>query len=309
MKKIYRSYLLRCAAACFLLAAGQVVYCQAIHTSVDKKDILIGEQVSFRLSIDVPTADYRITLNIPDSIPHFEILQKAGSLLKDKNGNYSWEQKIVFTSFDSGSWHFPSLNYRINHLNTASQPLLTDSFSINVGYMPLDAGGKPRDIKTIMDVSYFDWFWIWISIGALLLIVLLILLVRYLKKRKAAAPPISSMGAYDEAMKKLAMLKKANEERSLSLKEYHTALADVLKNYYAKAISGNMLNKTSAEILAGLRTHELRAETQAHAAEALQTGDAVKFAKYLSTYTENEAALNYLKNVIEEIEASLSTKQ
>ena len=302
-------YLLRSITVCFLLLTTPLAFSQGIHTSVDKKDILIGEQVSFRLSIDVPTADYRITLDIPDSIPHFEILQKSGSLLKDKRGNFSWEQNIVFTSFDSGTWLFPSLNYRVNHLNTASQPLLTDSFSVNVGYMPLDAGGKPRDIKTIMDVSYFDWFWVWIGAGALLLIILLILLVRYLKKRKAAAPPKSNIGAYDEALRRLAELKKANDERSLSLKEYHTALADVLKTYYTKALRGNLLNNTSAEILGRLRTHELRAETQAHAAEALQTGDAVKFAKYLSTYTENEAALNYLKNVIDEIESSLSTKQ
>ena len=309
MKILYKLYLLRSISVCFLLLAAPVVFSQAIHSSVDKKEILIGQQVSFRLSIDVPSADYRISLDIPDSIPHFEILQKTGSLLKDKKGNLAWEQKIVFTSFDSGTWRFPSLNYRVNHLNTASQPLLTDSFSINVGYMPLDAGGKPRDIKTIMDVSYFDWFWVWIGAGALLLIILLILLIRYLKKRKATAPPKSSIGAYDEAMKRLSELKKANTEGSLSSKEYHTALADVLKTYYTKSLSGNLLNKTSSEILAGLRSHELRAETQAHAAEALQTGDAVKFAKYLSTYTENEAALDYLKNVIDEIESSLSTKQ
>jgi hypothetical protein len=230
-------------------------------------------------------------------------------MLKDKQGNFSWEQKIVFTSFDSGSWSFPPVSYRINHLNTSSQPLTTDSFTVNVGYMPIDEGAKPRDIKTIIEVSFFDWFWVWVGGGILLLLILIFVLYRYFKKRKKAGPAQSSIGAYVEAMKKLAALKKANEEQSLSLKEYHTALADVLKTYYTKAVHGNLLNKTSAEILDKLKSHELQAETRLHTAEALQTGDAVKFAKYHATFTENEAALNYLKSVIDEIESSLSKKQ
>ena len=230
-------------------------------------------------------------------------------MLKDKKGNYSWEQKIVFTSFDSGSWRFPALGFRINHLNTVSQPLSTDTFMVNVGYMPLDPGGKPRDIKTIIEVSFTDWFWVWVGAGILLLLIILFILYRWYKKRKVAAPFKPVAGAYEEAMRRLAELRKANDEQSLSVKEYHTGLADVLKDYYTKTHRENMLNKTSTEILNRLKTHELRAETQSHAAEALKTGDAVKFAKYRSTYTENEAALNYLKSVIGEMESSVSKKQ
>ena len=140
----YPKYLLRCVFAALVSLAAQPVFSQGMHTSIDKKDILIGEQVTFRLDVDLPSPEYKVAVNIPDSIEHFELLQKSGSMLKDKKGNYSWEQKIVFTSFDSGSWRFPAMGFRINHLNTISQPLSTDTFMVNVGYMPIDAGGKPR---------------------------------------------------------------------------------------------------------------------------------------------------------------------
>ena len=126
----------------------------------------------------------------------------------------------------------------------------------------------------------------------------------HFKKKKKTPVAQSSKGAYEEAMQALTELRKLNEQGGVVVKEYHTKLADVLRNYYGKTFNQNYQNKTTQEILAKLKSHELNAETATHATEALATGDAVKFAKYHPSFTENEAALNYLKTVIEEIETS-----
>ncbi len=109
-------------------------------------------------------------------------------------------------------------------------------------------------------------------------------------------------------MQALEQLRKANEGGEMPIKEYHTKLADVLKIYYSKASRQNVLNKTTEEILTKLKSHQLHAETALQTGEALQTGDAAKFAKYHPSFTENELALNYLKNTIEEIEKLRHTK-
>ncbi len=308
MKKLYPKHInnliatVVCLFACFSLSA------QAIRSSVDKNAILIGERITYTLTVDLPSPEYTVSINIPDSIPHFEILEKNGGNGKDQKGNFVWQQKIVFTSFDSGSFTFPGLTYRINRLNTASQPLSTNQVKIEVGYMPLDEGGLPRDIKSILNVEFIDWFWIYVGAGILLLLVILFFVWRYFRKKKKVVAPISAKGAYEEALLALEDLKKANEQRSLGVKEYHTRLADVLRSYYGRTVNQNFSNKTTQEILMKLKSHELKAETASHATEALATGDAVKFAKYNSSYTENEAALNYLKTVIEEIELSRTKK-
>ena len=290
------------------LFIGHAGFAQSIRTSVSKKDILIGQQISYVLQIGLPSPEYTVALNIPDSIPHFDVLKKSGGNGKDQQGNSVWQQTIVFTSFDSGSWNFPSLYYRINRRNTASQPLATDTFRVNVGYMPLDKSGKPRDIDPVIEVEYIDWFWAWVAGGVLLLLILLYVLYRYLKKRNRKIPGDSKIGAYDAALTEIAALRKANQDHSYPVKEFHTRLADVLKNYYSKSSHLNFLSKTTGEILTKLKSHELKAETESQITEALQTGDAVKYAKYHATYTENEAALDYLKNAIDEIERSLSKK-
>ncbi len=301
MRSNFTSYIKIYFTASLFLLASNIAAAQNIRTSVDKKDILIGEQISYTLRADLPSSDFKIALTLPDSIPHFEVVDnRIGDTTID--GKFIWQQKIIFTSFDSGSFSFPSLNYRINHLNKASQDLFTDSFSVNVGYMPLDKEGKPRDIKTVIEVAYFNWLWIIIAGGVLVFVIFLFFLFRYIRKNKTAIPASLGLTAYKEAIQALAVLKKANDDRSIPVKEYHSKLAEVLKTYYSKAVRKNILNNTSEEILAKLKFHEVNAITASQANEALQTGDATKFAKYNPTFTENETALQYLKNTIEEIE-------
>jgi hypothetical protein len=291
-----------------LVLCGVFSFAQAVRSTVDKKDILIGERITYVLTIDLPSAEYAVNLTLPDSIPHFEILQKNGGNGKTQAGADVWQYTIIFTSFDSGIFTFPGLAYRITHLNTASQLLSTDQIKVNVGYMALDKGEQPRDIKTIIEVAYTDYFWWIVGAGILLLLILLFFVYRYFKKKKKTTIVQSSKGAFEEAMQSLDELRKLNEQGGVVVKEYHTKLAEVLRNYYGRTFNQNYLNKTTQEILSKLKSHELKAETATHASEALATGDAVKFAKYHSSFTENEAALNYLKTVIEEIE-TLRTKK
>jgi len=308
MNKFYRTHINKLLITLVFLIVCFSLSAQGIRSSVDKNTILIGERVTYTLAVDLPSPEYTVSINIPDSIPHFEILEKNGGNGKDKDGNIVWQQKIVFTSFDSGSFIFPGLLYRINHLNTASQTLSTNQVKIEVGYMLLDKGGLPRDIKSILNVEFVDWFWAYIAVGILLLLIILFFVWRYFRKKKKVVVPVNTKGAYEEALLALEDLKKANEQRSLGVKEYHTKLADILRNYYGRTVNQNFSNKTTQEILMKLKSHELKAETASHATEALATGDAVKFAKYNSSYTENEAALNYLKIAIEEIELSRTKK-
>ncbi|MEQ1552916.1 MAG: hypothetical protein ABL929_01990, partial [Ferruginibacter sp.] len=263
---------------------------------VDKKDILIGEQIVLTISSGVSTSKNIINVQLPNAIPHFEIIND--SLKKKETGT----KKIIITSFDSGSFTFPALPYTIKNGTNNSDVFYTDSFKVNVGYMPMDNNAKSRDIKTIIPVEYINWLWVFIGIAVFGFLLFLILYFRYLKKQKQKTPQISSKNVYKDAMNKLAELKQANEKNSITVKEYHTTLALIFKTYYSHTSKQNILNITTNEILKKLQLHQIKAETALQANEALQTGDATKFAKYNPSYAENETALNYVKNIIEELE-------
>lgn len=282
---------------------------QTIHSAVDKKDILIGEQIKYDLRIDLPSGEYKIDMQLPDSIPHFEIVSKTAGDTVDKKGNYSWNQHLVITSFDSGAWNFPALQYKITHLNTSSQPLSTDSFKVSVGYMPIDKGGQPRDIRTVIEVSFFDWFWVWIGAGVLALLIILFFVYRYIKKNKKPKDPFkNALSAYEEATAALDDLRRKNASQTLSVKEFYTALAEVFKRYYGRTVGKDLSNNTSSDILSGLKSYELKATTASTTAQTFHTVDAVKFAKYHPTFTENEAAIDYVRTTVDEIEQTTKNK-
>src|SRR5580765_1569486 len=90
-------------AYCLLPMAS---YSQAptVQTSADKNSILIGEQVKVTVKANFRPGLYNIHwLALPDSIPHFELVDigKADTTTY-KDNSKAIEQTITFTSFDSG---------------------------------------------------------------------------------------------------------------------------------------------------------------------------------------------------------------
>ena len=81
----------------------------AIQSSVNKKEILIGEQFTLTIKADFPKNTYNFRWPIlSDSMAHFEVTNsRIDSFYTDQNLS-SIVQTITFTSFDSGKWVLPS---------------------------------------------------------------------------------------------------------------------------------------------------------------------------------------------------------
>ncbi|MDB5201585.1 MAG: hypothetical protein JWQ27_994 [Ferruginibacter sp.] len=282
---------------------------QSVSTSIDRKSILIGEQINYEIKFTLPAAGYQVDFNIPDSIPHFDMLSKAKSDSTDAKGNYLVMQRICFTSFDSGQWPVPAFAVNLRN-GSASYTLNTDAIMINVGYMPADSSGQLRDIKPVMDVFVIDNTWIYIAIGAVIFIILLLLLYRYFKNRKKKEKPLfeSKLTAYEEAVGALKELQATNLYDPTAVKLYHSRLSEIVKKYYSRKEQRNLLNKTTSEILLRLKEHDADAVTISSLAEAMRTGDAVKFAKYIPSAAESEQSLQQVRSSIDTIEKQQTIK-
>ncbi|MEP6713567.1 MAG: hypothetical protein ABJA37_14170 [Ferruginibacter sp.] len=293
--------------ACFSLCA-QCSFAQSLQTSINKKSILIGEQIKYDLIFTLPTQDYTIEFNLPDSFPHFDIISKIKSDSVDLKGHYLVLQRLVLTSFDSGKW--PIISFPIKIKNAASDYTLnSDSITIDVGYAPADTSGQLRDIKPVMEVFVIDNTWIYSIIAAVIGLILLYFIYRYFKRRAKKDKPVfkSSLSPFDEAMQSLKKLKSYNLSIAAEVKEYHSALAEIFKKYYSRKDQRNLLNKTTSDILLKLKENQADVIIPS-VAEALRCSDAVKFAKYLPPVGESEKSLEQIKNAIELMEKSQSPK-
>jgi len=191
-----------------LILSIQYIFAQppTLKTSVDKRQILIGEQLKYNVEASFPVNVYRIGwFNVPDSFSHFEVVTRGKIDTIEKNGLLIYRQTLILTSFDSGVYTIPALPVNLEPVVSDSTiSLFTDSIPVNVSFSPLDSTKTFHDIKTIIEVKDEIPLWMWISGTALLilLIVAIIYLIKYLRSRKKSESIFKSkLSPFDEKEK------------------------------------------------------------------------------------------------------------
>jgi hypothetical protein len=224
-----------------------------------------------------------------DSIPHFEIIEKANpdSTISAAGASYHLEWKL--TSFDSGTRVIPAFSILV-----ARQLYKTDSLAIEVSYGKVDTSKDYHDIKGIRDlenpdVKYIPW------IVGVLAAVSLFLFIWFIRKppsviaqRSTVNEEIFRTTPLEDAMANLELLKKMLREEPSSVKKYYSGLHDTLRIFLNRRLGLMTMEKTSEELIHGLSNLNMDRDAFSSLTAALRMGDFVKFAKYIPGPYENE---------------------
>jgi hypothetical protein len=308
-QKLNRKVLIITALICFSFCV-QNIFAQTptVRTIIDKSEILIGEPIKYKVTASIPAGVFKVHwFTVPDSVAHFEVVERSKIDSSSDNNNTILEQTITLTSFDSGKWNTPAFVINVEPVNNSKAiNLFTDSIAVNVGYAPADTTNQLRDIKTIMEVKVEDYFWYYVGGGVLVLLLLLVLLWRYFKNRKKKPDPVFSgkLSPYDEAMQSLEKIKGLDLQHAADIKQYHLKMAEIFKWYISRKQRVSIMNKTTGDVLVHLADNNLSKEIISDAAMALRCGDAVKFAKFLPTAIESNECYDKIKATIHFIQQS-----
>jgi hypothetical protein len=289
-------------AACFSFCSRQA-FSQKVQTFADKRDIVIGEHIQYKVKATFPTGAFKVSwFSVPDSIAHFEVADKSRLDSSKEEGNTIYEQTIFFTSFDSGRWNTPGLPVSFEPvINGSTVNLFTDSIPVNVSYSPPDSTNELRDIKPIIKVTLTDYTLYYIIGGAVLLLLVIILLYLYFKKSKKVKPetPVSKLSPYNEAMEEMKKLAQYDLQNAGEIKLYHHRMAEIFKRYLGRKQDKNLLTKTTGDLLIRMTESGMATSNVSELATALRCTDAVKFAKYLPAASESEDSLKKIKAIID----------
>ncbi len=285
---------------CFgvFLAAFNTVYAQetpGVKASVDKNEILIGEQIRLSLDVKSPMVSGNILPQF-DSIPHFEVIEKANrdSSISAAGASYHLEWKL--TSFDSGTRFIPALSVTIG-----KQVYRTDSLAVEVSYGKVDTSGDYHDIKTIIDIENPDVKYIPWILGAVTLISLLLFIYFIRHRSLIATQPaieettVSSISLLDEALTSLDHLKNMLRDDPTAVKKYYSGMNDVLRIFMNRKLGLITMEKTSEEMIHSLSDLNMNRDDFTNIAAALRMGDFVKFAKYVPGPYENDHNLEIVR--------------
>lgn len=268
-----------------------------VKSRVDKDSILIGETLRISVEARLPMGE-TLTWKIPDSLSHFEWVEKGKPETTDAVDGKKIVQVLAVTSYDSGYWVIPPIKISVKGKSYA-----TDTVGVRVVYIPQNPADDYRDIKPIVDVESskkFDKKWIILIGMTVLVIIAIIILLRKKKTTQQTTSIVSKLSPYEEAINTLEQLRKKLPDEALQMKPFYTDLNDVLRKYLAGSRQWPSSQKTNEEMIHYLRSSGLSQESILPLFQTLRMADFVKFARYLPGKED------HLKNV-EEIEKAITT--
>ena len=267
-----------------------------VKATVDRSQILIGEQIRLTLEADIPENE-PIRFFQLDTLPHFEFLQKEKIDTSNTGSGTRLQQVILITSFDSGHWVIPML--------PLGEQAITDSIPVDIGFStPFDPQQAYHDVKDIMEVKppeekKPDYKWWYIGGGALLLLIVLLYFLLRTKKKPVAVPVFQPpVDPFKEAMDKLEQLK----QRKTDSKQYYSELVDIFRVYVLKKKDIHSMQNTTEDLVRQLRGIGLGNDKYERLSGTLRLSDLVKFAKYIPSGQDDQEVFATVKQTIQSIE-------
>ncbi|MDA9312268.1 hypothetical protein N9Q47_01595 [Vicingaceae bacterium] len=295
----------------FLLSFLSYSHAQEFTVKLSSPEIRIGEQVTLELECRFSAAEKQIMLPaLKDTITKFiEVVDiyKADTTFDDDDiTSKFFSQKIIITSWDSGLHVIPPLMAVIGNDTLYSDPIL-----LSVTTVELAQEQDIKDIKGILEVPFFLWDWILahqLEIG-LIIGLLLLVIVGYLIYRKYATkseaveelPMVPKEEADVIATRKLKELEDKKVWQSGDVKEFHSQLSFITREYVENRFEINALEQTTDKIAMLLVLHpDIEKADLQQFIQMLQLADMAKFAKQKPIDVENEQAIKTGYSFIEQ---------
>ncbi|WP_321825919.1 hypothetical protein [Maribacter dokdonensis] len=310
--KIGISYFLRVLPVFVFLLCGSKMSAQEsprISTEIDTTFIKIGEQVQWKVTVDIDSTDFVI---FPEG-QTFSPLETVEAFATDttRNKDRLTLQKIyALTQFDSGAYKLPSQRIDINGTG-----FMTDSSLINVATVPVDTlNQKMYDIKPIINVEKSNYtFWKYLLIGLLILLILGGLFYWFVLRKKPLTEEekVALLPPYDRALLELKKLENSKYLIQDEYKQYYSELTTIVRSYLEEDAHVTALESTTGQLIEKLEllkdAGELKLDddTIKQFQQILQTADLVKFAKNKPSTTVAEQDRKLVEQIVEKTHEAL----
>jgi hypothetical protein len=304
MKGLVNSWLFFIA----IMIVGSTSAQQSIAWStLDSNSIMIGDQVVFELGITAPKNSVVSWPVINDTLTsNIEVLRRKNIDTTLNNSEISYNQKLIITSFDSGYFEIPPIEFKLGYPGDSTTSIFSTGVLFLQVFVPeVDTTqafkpiiGPIKEPYTLMEV--LPWIVV-ITAG----IVLIILLIIYLRRKKKKQPvfkrkPKPELPAHVLAINQLEELRLAKIWQSGKLKKYYTKLTDIIREYIANRYGYDALERTSFEITTELNNYNINKEAMNKLESVLNLSDMVKFAKSVPTALENDLGLTHCVDFVNE---------
>lgn len=302
--KNLKTYLAVILLACSLQGYAQQTRAWALP---DTTAITIGDQIGVELGISLSKEAMLQWPPIADTLTgHIEVVRQSGIDTTFEADNMILKQHLTVTSFDSGYFKVPSINFLYRPKgDSAVFTVGTNSFFLQVNTPVVDTAQPFKAIVGPVEEPYtFGEIAPWVLLGFVVLAAIIFLII-YFKRRKNNQPlfkakPKPLPPPDVEAINRLEELRLARVWQSGKVKLYHSTLTDIMKNYLKRRFGFDAPEMTTDEVVSALADKQVNNEALEKLKGTMQLADLVKFAKAQPSPLENDLSLEHCVDFVKE---------
>ena len=276
-------------------------------SSLDSNAIMIGDQVKYRFGITIPQKAFVKWPIILDTITsNIEVIDRTSIDTTVENHVMSLSQTLIITSFDSGYFEVPPVNFDFVFEDDTTIFSTSTSLLFLQVYVPeVDTAQAFKPIISPFNEPYtLKELLPWI-LGFLAIIITIILLVYYISKRRKNKPvfagkPKPKLPPHIKALNEFEELRLEKLWQSGKIKKYYTVLTDITREYLADRYQFDAPEMTSHEILRYLKNKKVNKNAMTKLSGVLHMADMVKFAKAKPTPLENDLGISHCVDFVNE---------
>ncbi|MGD8780585.1 MAG: hypothetical protein PVH88_16665 [Ignavibacteria bacterium] len=272
-----------------------------VYAETDTTDYYVGDYIYYSVSLKY---DNNINIFFPslkDTLDELEYIKEFPPV-RSEGDKIQEIYKFVFSKYDSSKVTIPEIpiEYTIGN-DTARFRITTNPVTLVVHTLELEPEADIKDVKFPITIP-FDWL-----IAIIVLTVLLVLAavgyylyMRYKKKQagKEAVIPKIVVPPDKIAVKKLHDLKDKKLWQQNLIKEYHSEITEIIREYFEKRFNILALEMPSSELLEKLTLNNEAQPIFDTTKEFLSNADMVKFAKFKPMPSINEEMMNQAFEIV-----------
>ena len=279
-----------------------------VSAAIDSTTLFIGDQTDLHLRATCEVGEQvQLPVLSEELIPGIEIVDKTiidTAMLND--GRVQYNQYVTLTSFEDSLFYIAPLPFV-----SGDDTVWSESLMLNV-VQPFEMDSTDMaitDIKGIYKAPIWWWGilrWVLLALAIAGIGVGGYYLITYLQSRARKSedevlPTEPLRPAEEVALEKLDAIREQKIWQTGQVKEYHTQLTDVVREYIARRFEVSSVEQTSDETLRAMRGLLCdKKELYESLREMLTLADLVKFAKWTATPDENEKSLRSAYTFVKE---------
>lgn len=279
-----------------LFIAFQSVIAQdvKVFATTDTTEYTVGDYINYSIEMKYPKGVNLVIPTITDSISNLTFI-KNGEMVKNEVGNEISEiRHFIFSKYDSSEVTIPAFHISYSANGGNPQFVKVNSVDIVVKTIEVNQQAEIQDIKAPIRIP-IDWLLVLlIAILVLALIVAAYFGYKYYQKRKlgkVVVEPEIILTPFEKAIANLTKLEEKKLWQQGEIKEYHSELTGIIRDYFENKFNFIALEMTTSEIILNLKLKDVNFEVIKTTEEFLENADMVKFAKFKPIPTINETMM------------------